>query len=84
MDQQLYQKYLEELTLEALAKANHNVPLADFFLEKKHNPRFYKKQHQKKNAALERVRKVFNSSRERSLYVVLKSLGLDDLAKEKL
>jgi hypothetical protein len=37
-----------------------------------------------KIAALERARKVFSSSRERSLFIVLKSLGLDDLAKEKL
>ena len=84
MDQQLYQKYLEEYTLEALSKANDNVPLAADYLEKKQKPRFLNKDHKEKKAALDRVKKVFNSSRERSLYVVLKSLGLDDLAKEKL
>ena len=84
MDQQLYQKYLKEFTLEALAKANDKVPLAADYLEKKQKSRFLNRDHQETKAALERVKKVFNSSRERSLYVVLKSLGLDDLAKEKL
>lgn len=84
MDQQLFQKYLVDYTLEALEKANDNVAQAADYLEKKQKPRFFNKDHQEKKAALERVKKVFTSSRERSLYVVLKSLGLDDLAKEKL
>ena len=66
MDQQLYQKYLEEFTLEALEKANDNVPLAADYLENKQKPRFFKKDHQEKKAALERDKKVCISSRERS------------------
>ena len=84
MNLQLYQKYLEEFTLEALENSNDNVPLASDFLEKKPQPRFFNKDHQEKKAALERVKKVFISYRERSLYVVLKSLGMDELAKDKL
>ena len=84
MDQQRYQKYIVEFTLEALGAANDNVSLAADYLDKKTKPRIFNKDHQEKKAALERVKKVFTSSRERSLYVVLKSLGLDDLAKEKL
>ncbi len=84
MDQQLYLKYLKEYTLEALDKADDNVSLAADYLDKKPTPKFFMKDSQEKKAALSRVKKVFSSSRERSLFVVLKSLGFDDLAKGKL
>ena len=84
MDQQLYLKYLKEYTLEALDKAEDNVSQAADYLEKIPKPKFFMKDHEEKRAALSRVKKVFTSSRERSLFVVLKSLGFDDLAKEKL
>ena len=84
MDQQLYLKYLKEFTLEALEEAEDNVARAADFIDKKANPKFFVKDSKEKKAALSRVKKVFTSSRERSLYVVLKSLGFDELAKEKL
>ncbi len=84
MDQQLFISYLQEYTLKALAETGDNVPLAADYLDKISKPRFYTKNYQEKKAALERAIKVFSASRERSLYIVLKSLGFDDLAKEKL
>lgn len=84
MDQQLYLKYLKEYTLEALDKAENNVSRAADYLDKKPKPKFFMKDCQGKKAALSRAKKVFTSSRERSLYIVLKSLGFDNLAKEKL
>ena len=84
MDHNLFQQYLEEFTLEALEKAGDDVPAAADYLEKIKPARFYSKNRKEKNAALTRVKKIFSSSRERSLYVVLKSLGMDELAKEKL
>ena len=82
MDQQLYLKYLKEYTLEALEKAEDNVSRAADYLDKKPKPKIFMKDSEEKKAALSRVKKVFNSSRERSLFVVLKSLGFDDLAKD--
>jgi hypothetical protein len=84
MDQKLYLKYLKKYTLEAIEFAEDNVSLAADFLDKKAPPRFPQKDLKDKKAALDRVKKVFLSSRGRSLYVVLKSLGFDDLAKDKL
>jgi hypothetical protein len=84
MDQQLYLKYLKEYTMEALDKAEDNVPRAADYLDKKSKPKFFMKDSEEKKAALSRAKKVFNSSRERSLFVVLKSLGFDDLAKDAL
>jgi hypothetical protein len=84
MDQQLYLKYLKEYTLEALKKAEYDVSQATEYLEKKPTPIYFLKDNKEKKAALNRVKKVFSASRERSLYVVLKSLGFDDLAKDAL
>jgi hypothetical protein len=84
MDQQIYIKYLKEYTLEALSNAEDNVSLAAEYLEKIPKSKFFVKNKKEKKAALNRAQKVFSASRERSLYVVLKSLGFDDLAKEKL
>jgi hypothetical protein len=84
MKHKLFQKYLEKYTLEALEQAGDNVSIAADYLENKKQAGLLTRNKAEKNAALDRVRKVFSSSRERSLYIVLKSLGLDDLAKEKL
>ena len=84
MDQKLFQQYLREYTLEALEKAEDDVSLAADILANRAKPILWAKDRAEKKAALERARKVFAESRERSLYVVLKSLGFDDLAKEKL
>lgn len=73
-----------EYTLEALEKAGDDVSEAADYLEKKSRAGLFTRDRKEKNAALLRAQKVFSSSRERSLYVVLKSLGFDDLAKEKL
>ncbi len=84
MNQQLYLKYLKEYTLEALDNAEDNVSRAADYLDKIPTPKFFMKNSKEKKAALSRVKKVFSSSRERSLFVVLKSLGFDDLAKDAL
>ncbi len=84
MDQQLYQKYLKEYTLEALEKGEDDVTRAAEYLEKKPTPMYFLKGRKEKKAALNKAKKVFSASRERSLYVVLKSLGFDDLAKDAL
>jgi hypothetical protein len=84
MNQKLFTSYLMEYTLEALEKAGDDVSEAADYLEKKSRAGLFTRDRKEKNAALLRAQKVFSSSRERSLYVVLKSLGFDDLAKEKL
>jgi hypothetical protein len=84
MDQTLFQKYLEEYTLEALKDADDDVSGAADYLERKSRAGFLASDRKERNAALDRARKVFSSSRGRSVYVVLKSLGFDDLAKKKL
>ncbi|MCJ7733760.1 MAG: hypothetical protein MUP11_04345 [Anaerolineales bacterium] len=84
MDQQLYLKYLKEYTLDALAHSGDNVSQAYDYLKNKAKPGILSKDRQEKRAALDRVKKIFLESRERSLYVVFKSLGFDELAKEKL
>lgn len=84
MNQKLFLGYLEEYTLEALEKSGDDVSLAADYLERIKKPGLLSKDRKEKRAALDRVSKVFMESRQRSLYVVLKSLGFDDLAKEKL
>ena len=84
MDQRLFNHYLKEITLEALEQADDDVSRAADYLEQKTRAGLLASHRKEKNAALERVRKVFSSSRGRSPYLVLKSLGFDDLAKDKL
>ncbi len=84
MDQKLFTHYLKEYTLEALEQSGDEVSAAADYIEKKKKAGLFARDRKEKNAALLRVQKVFRSSRERSLYVVLKSLGFDDLAKDKL
>ena len=84
MNQKLFQKYLREYTLQALELAEDDVSAAADILAEKAKPLFWVKNRREKKAALERARKIFSESRERPLYVVLKSLGFDDLAKDKL
>ena len=84
MDQKLFQQYLRQYTLQALETAKDNPSLAADYLEQIKKPGILSKDRREKRAALDRATKVFVESRQRSLYVVLKSLGFDDLAKEKL
>ena len=84
MDQKLFLNYIEKYTLDALDQSGDDVNLAADYLEKKRKVGLLQKDRVEKNAALERVKNVFTSSRGRSLYIVLKSLGMDELAKEKL
>ena len=84
MDQNLFTQYLREYTLEALEHGGDNVSAAADYLAKKSRASIFSKDRKEKNAALLRAQKVFSSSRERSLYVLLKSLGFDELAKDKL
>lgn len=84
MDQKMIRQYLLEYTLEALENSGDEVSAAADYLEKKSRAGLLSKDRKEKNAALLRAKKVFSASRERSLYIVLKSLGFDDLAKDKL
>ena len=84
MDQQIYLKYLKEYTLEALSNAEDNVSAAAEHLEKISKPSILTKNRKEKIAALTRAKKVFAESRGRSVYLVLKSLGFDELAKDAL
>jgi hypothetical protein len=84
MNHQLYQQYLKEYTLDALEHSGDNVSQAADYLERQSRPGLFSKNRLERRAALERAKKVFASSRERSWFVVLKSLGFDDLAKGKL
>ena len=84
MDHKLYQEFLKKYTIEALEQTGDDVSEAADYLERMKKAGMLVRNRAERNAALGRARKVFTTSRERSLYVVLKSLGLDDLAKEKL
>ncbi len=84
MNQKLFLQYLEQYTLQALEKAGDDVSMAADYLDGIKKPGIFSKDREEKKAALDRATKVFLESRQRSLYVVLKSLGFDDLAKEKL
>jgi hypothetical protein len=84
MNQKLFLQYLEQYTLQALDKAGDDVSKAADYLDGIKKPGIFSKDREEKKAALDRATKVFLESRQRSLYVVLKSLGFDDLAKEKL
>jgi hypothetical protein len=84
MNQKLFLQYLKQYTLQALEQAGDDVALAADYLEEVKKPGIFSKDRKEKKAALDRVRTIFIDSRQRSLYVVLKSLGFDDLAKEKL
>lgn len=84
MDHNLVQHYIEEYTLEALEQSDGQIPAAADYLMEKKSPGFLSSHRKEKRAALKRVRKVFDSSRTRSTYIVLKSLGLDDLARKAL
>ncbi len=84
MNHQIYLQYLKEYTLDTLEHAGNNVSQAADYLETKRRPGLISKNRLERKVALERVKIVFDSSRERSWYVVLKSLGFDDLAKEKI
>ncbi len=84
MNQKLFLLYLKQYTLQALEKAGDDVSLAANYLEEIKKPGIFSKDRKEKRAALDRATKVFLESQQRSLYVVLKSLGFDDLAKEKI
>jgi hypothetical protein len=84
MNQQLFSQYLQEYTRDALEQAGESVSEAADYIEKKSLPPLLSKDRQEKRAALTRLKKVLNESRGRSWYVALKSLGFDDLAKDKL
>jgi hypothetical protein len=84
MNQQLYLKYLREYALDALENAGENVSAAADYLANQRRPGLFAKDRVEKRAARARVLKVFQTSRERSWYVALKSLGFDDLAKGRL
>ena len=84
MNHKLFQQYLRQYTLQALERAGDDPSLAADYLEEIKKPGIFSKDRHEKKAALDRATKVFVESRQRSLYVVLKSLGFDELAKEKL
>lgn len=84
MGHSLVQKYIKAYTLEALDATDQQIPQAADYLAAKKEPGWFAKHRQEKKAALTRVRKVFDSSRNRSLWILFKSLGLDKLAKDAL
>jgi phage/plasmid primase-like uncharacterized protein len=84
MDQKIFLEYLQDYTLKALSVADDDVSQAADYLEKLSKPSIFSKHRKEKRAALERAQKVFQNSRGRSVYLVLKSLGFDDLARQKL
>lgn len=84
MDQTLFLSYLKEYALNALEAGEDDVSAAADYLESLKKPSFISKNRKEKRAALRRARKVFNASRDRTPYLVLKSLGFDELAKLKL
>lgn len=84
MDHDLFQEYLEEYALEALNHTQGDVALAADYLTEKKGPSFFAKHKQEKKKALNRARKVFQESRDRSAWIALKSLGLDEVASNYL
>ena len=84
MNQKLYLKYIKEYTLDALEHSGEDLSQAADYLERLSRPGLLTRDRKERRAALDRVKRVFESSRERSWYIVLKSLGFDDLAKERL
>lgn len=84
MNNDLFQEYLEEYALEALNDAEGDVSQAADYLAEKKGPSFFARHRQEKKKALGRVRKVFRESRDRSAWIALKSLGLDEAAREYL
>lgn len=84
MDHALVQKYVKAYTLEALKAADQQIPQAADYLAAKKEPGWFAKHRQEKKTALNRVRKVFDASRNRSLWILFKSLGLNELARDAL
>jgi len=84
MDHELIRQYIKEYTIEALDASNRQVGQAADYLLTKKKPGLFTAHRKEKRAALSRVRKVFDASRSRSVWIVLKSLGLDELAKDEL
>ena len=84
MNQQLFLKYLRDYAEDALEQAGDSVSQAADYVEKKSQPTYISKDRLEKRAANLRLIKVLNESRGRSWYVALKSLGFDDLAKDRL
>jgi hypothetical protein len=84
MDYDLYKNYLEQYALEALEESGDDVSRAADILSKKKKPSFFARHRREKREALSRLKKLFNESRDRPAWIVLKSLGLDDLAKDRI
>lgn len=84
MDTKIYQQYLEEYVLEALEKKNDDVSAAADYLAEKKNPFLLAKDRKEKKAALQRAKKLLEETRDRPAWIVLKSIGLDEQAKEKI
>ena len=84
MDRKIYQQYLEEYVLEALENKNDDVSAAADYLQNKKKPSIFTKDRKEKEAALKRARKLLTETHDRPVWIVLKSLGLDELAKEKI
>lgn len=83
MKYDLYQKYLKEYALEALQHGDDVSQAADY-LQNISDPPLFARHRQEKREALHRAQKVFDESRSRPPWIVLKSLGLDEAAKDYL
>ena len=84
MEDKLIQQYIKEYTREALQAGENQVAQAADYLLSKDQPGLFSRHRRAKRLALERVSKVFDHSRGRSVWIVLKSLGLDELARDYL
>ena len=84
MNRKIYQQHILEYVLEALEKKNDNVSAAADYLQNKKKPSIFAKYRKEKKAALKHAQKLLEETRDRPVWIVLKSLGLDELAKEKI
>ena len=84
MEDKLIQKYIKEYTIEALQEGENQVAQAADYLLSKEEPGLFNKHRRAKRAALERVSKVFDTSRSRRVWSVVESLGLADLVNDYL
>lgn len=82
MNHELYLQYLKTYTKEALEEADYDVSEAADYLHSQKEPGFFSKHRKEKRAALRRAKKVFDESRSRPVWIVLKSLGFDEWAKD--
>ncbi len=76
MNQEKYQQELIDLVQEALIQGENDAAAASDYLNAMKKPGFLASKERKE--AFYRARKVFNETRDRPVWFVLKCLGLDE------